>query len=269
MLGVDLAWGEGSSAKVANESGVVAVDLEGNVLDAGWTCGLDETLGWMESLGGTDALAMIDAPLVVTNHVGQRTCERHTGERYGRWKVSANSTNLSSPRLAGQVLRTRLEARGWTYDPGWSGPPEAGRWLSECYPYATLVGAEELGYDLERPVYKRKPKGVPVAEFRVRRAGVCDDLVRRLCQLAGAEVPLKLRSHPVTALLLDEASPLEDRAYKHREDLIDAAICAWTGLLWLGGQRCQVLGDPGNAATIIAPARPEQRRWFLAGGRPR
>jgi predicted RNase H-like nuclease len=55
-----------------------------------------------------------------------------------------------------------------------------------------------------------------------------------------------------------------DREYKHREDLIDAAICAWTGLLWLrhGLDRCQVLGDVGDpsGATIIAPARSSQRR---------
>lgn len=260
VLGIDLAWGESSSAKEANESGVVAVDLEGNVVDAGWTRGLDETVDWMEVNGGGDVLAMVDAPLVVTNTVGQRTCERQTGQRYGRWKVSANSTNLSSPRLAGQVLRTRLA--GWAYDSGWNGPPTAGRWLSECYPYATLVGARELAYDLERPIYKRKPRRMPIAEFRVRRGAVCDDLVRRLGRLAEAEVPLKLLSHPVTALLADEGSPLSDRDYKHREDLIDAAICAWTGLLWIrhGTERCQVLGEAGDLATIIAPARPEQRR---------
>ena len=68
----------------------------------------------------------------------------------------------------------------------------------------------------------------------------------------------------MTRKLAEEPSPLDDPPYKHREDLIDAAICAWTGLLWLrhGLQRCQVLGagDGGTPrATIIAPARPGQR----------
>ncbi|WP_257005033.1 hypothetical protein [Streptomyces sp. Tue6028] len=47
----------------------------------------------------------------------------------------------------------------------------------------------------------------------------------------------------------------------------DALVCAWTAALWVrhGRARCQVLGDespaaPGTAATIIAPARPEQCR---------
>jgi hypothetical protein len=36
FLGIDLAWGEGSAAKPANRSGVVAIDEEGQILDAGW-----------------------------------------------------------------------------------------------------------------------------------------------------------------------------------------------------------------------------------------
>ncbi len=42
-----------------------------------------------------------------------------------------------------------------------AGPPSGGRVLSETYPYATLVGTPELGYDTERPRYKRKPTGLP------------------------------------------------------------------------------------------------------------
>lgn len=43
FLGIDLAWGEGSSAKPANRSGVVALDEHGQVLNAGWTIGLVDT----------------------------------------------------------------------------------------------------------------------------------------------------------------------------------------------------------------------------------
>jgi hypothetical protein len=48
---------------------------------------------------------------------------------------------------------------------------------------------------------------------------------------------------------------------------VDALLCAWTAALWLrhGMDRCQVLGPPRHepnelVATIIGPARPEQRR---------
>ena len=75
-------------------------------------------------------------------------------------------------------------------------------------------------------------------------------------------------SHPQTAELVDVRSPERPSAYKQREDLLDAAICAWTAALWHrhGTKRCQVLGgvehdgSGGVLATMIAPARPAQRR---------
>lgn len=40
VLGVDLAWGEGNATKAANETGVAALDGNGDILNAGWTrCG--------------------------------------------------------------------------------------------------------------------------------------------------------------------------------------------------------------------------------------
>jgi len=267
VLGVDLAWGVGTDRTLANETGLVAVDPEGRIVDAGWARGVDEVLAWFGAWAEPDTLAMIDAPLLVENPAGQRRCETQVGQRYGRWKVSANSTNIGSPRLAGVYLRQCLEARGWRYADGRPGPPEAGLVMSEVYPYTTIVGAEELGYEFERPLYKRKPKAMGTAEFRSVRAAACHDLIAAVDRLLDADPPIDVRSHPASAKLVTEPSPSDDRGYKHREDLLDATLCAWTGLLWLrhGFDRCQVLGlgeqDPGRPeATIVAPARPEQRR---------
>ena len=137
----------------------------------------------------------------------------------------------------------------------------------EAYPHTTLVGAEEFGYPDARPRYKRLDPGLPAAERRRRRAEVCDDLVSRLQALTSATPPLDLDTHPVTALLAAEPSPLKESAHKHREDLIDAAICAWTASAWSrwGLERFQVLGasdvpdDRGRVPTLLAMARPEQR----------
>jgi predicted RNase H-like nuclease len=189
FLGIDLAWAEGSDARPARDSGVVALDQSGEVVDAGWTNGLAQTEAWIAELAQADTLLFIDAPLVVDNPSGQRPCERQVGRCYGRWKVSANTTNLQSPRQAGVNLRQRLEALGWRYDDGRSGPPTSGRVMSECYPYTTLVGVWELGYTLERPVYKRKPKHLPWAEFRPLRAATCDELITRLAALRLADPP--------------------------------------------------------------------------------
>jgi len=265
FLGVDLAWTGATPATAKNETGVVALDSAGTILDAGWCVGVHDVEAWMAEWATDSTLAFIDAPLVVNNAGGQRRCEREVGQRYGRWWVSANSTNLRSKRLAGVTLRERLEGVGWRYDDGLAGPPLTGPAMSECYPYTTIVGTPELGYDDRRPMYKRKPKSMLAAEFRPKRADACDELIARLAGLA--DPPLRLDSHPVTRQLTATPSPRAgDREYKHREDLLDAALCAWTAAVWArdGLTRCQVLGgdDEGvgtQVGTIIAPARGDQR----------
>jgi len=286
-LGVDLAWRESRPGLPANETGVAVIDSGGRVLDAGWVRGVEDAVAWAGAAAGAgDAVMFVDAPLVVRNEAGQRPCETQVGQRYGRWKVSARPTSLASPWLAGVRFLMLAESHGWRYSDGSDGPPAGGRVLSESFPHATLVGAPELGYDSERPRYKRQPPRVPMAQWRYERAANCDTLIARLGRLDAADPPLLLRSHPVTRQLAEEPSPLADAAYKHREDLIDGLLCAWTAALWArhGFDRCQVLGLPAEpadaaaepagvpagpanaqAATIIVPARPEQRR--LSGGR--
>lgn len=262
-LGVDLAWGEGSVTKPANRSGVVALDPDGRIANCGWTIGIHETVDWIDAHAEQDTLLFVDAPLIVDNDHGQRLAEKQVGQRYGKWCVSANSTNKVSPRQAGVHLREQLESRGWRYDDGLDGPPTSGRALSECYPYTAIVGAFELGYDDKRLPYKRAPKGMKAAEAWPVRTAACDELIRRVTALAHSDVPLDLMSHPETADLVHSPSPAVAALYKKREDLLDAAICAWTAAMWhrYGERRCQVLGVDETTptqrpiASIIAPAR--------------
>lgn len=268
FLGVDLAWAEGSDARPARETGLACIDETGRVIDAGWARGTDAVLEWIGAMVEPGAVLAVDAPLVVNNPTGMRLCERETGSRYGRWHVAANASNLGRLWQGGVSLRQRLESAGWTYTDGLAATDPAQPTFFECYPYTTLVGAPEFGYEDKRPRYKRMRVDLPIQDRRLARARVCDDLIERIWQLAAASPPLDLASHPTTDMLVTERSPLLDRAYKHREDLIDAVISAWTASLWwlYGTGRSQILGAgdvpsaDGHRATIIAPARPEQRR---------
>ena len=56
VIGIDLAWGEGSGQELANETGVVAVDPTGTIVAAGWTRGLDETADWIYQFAVPDTL---------------------------------------------------------------------------------------------------------------------------------------------------------------------------------------------------------------------
>jgi predicted RNase H-like nuclease len=262
MLGVDLAWKDGSDGKAANETGVLALEPSGEIVAAGWTIGLEQTFDWIGRWSEEETSAFVDAPLVVSNPPGtQRLCEREVGRRYMHpWKVAANSSNVATKALGGVVLRMRMEEAGWTYEDGLGSGEGARRSISECYPYTTIVGVPELGYGV-RPLYKRKPRKLATADWRPVRAAACDELIGRVAGLSAFDPPIDLRSHDVTRRLVEEPSPLEDRPYKSREDLLDAAICAWTAAYWRrhGRSRCAILGadDPldqeGLRATIIAP----------------
>ena len=185
ILGVDLAWGQGRPGVAPNETGVVAAEADGTIVDAGWTRGVAETAAWMARWATDDAIAMVDAPLVVTNAAGMRECEKEIGRRYGRWKVVGQRVQ---PRPARHARRRRADGRlaagGWRVAGGHGGPPGGGRWLYESFPYLALVGAPELGYDRERPVYKRKPRHLAPAEFRALRAANADEIVRRVADAA-------------------------------------------------------------------------------------
>lgn len=271
-LGVDLAWGLGSDRKPANETGLVAMADDGTITDAGWARGVDAVTDWIAAHLGRRTLVAADASLVVTNPSGIREAERQVGQRYGRWKVAANPTNLASAASAGARLLDRLTDLGIGYVSDTAAMRERTEPAAfECYPYTTLVGVEELGYDDERPRYKRLDLKLPAAVARQRRAEAFDDLVHRL-RTTPLDPPLLLDSHPLTAGLADP-SVLHGPTHKHREDLLDGALCAWTAAFWErhGDERVQVLGgDPGlpsdppdeagRKPVVVAPARGSQRR---------
>ncbi|OII26783.1 hypothetical protein BIV01_08220 [Curtobacterium sp. MCBA15_013] len=270
-LGVDLAWGLGTATRAPNETGLVAMDPDGAVTDAGWARGVDAVTDWIAGHLGERSLIAVDASLVVTNPTGIREAERQVGQRYGRWKVAANPTNLASAASAGARLLERLTALGVGYVSSTAAMRErTGPAVFECYPYTTLVGVEELGYDVERPRYKRLDLHVAPAMARARRAEAFDELVRRLRETP-LDPPLRLDPHPLTRALA-EPSGIHGPTHKHREDLLDGALCAWTAAFWErhGDDRVQILGgDPclpsdavdeaGRRPVVVAPARPSQR----------
>lgn len=96
----------------------VALEPSGRVRDSGWAVGAADSAAWICGRAEDDTLVFIDAPLVVTNATGQRLCETHVGQRYWRWRVSANSTNTASRRLGGVALLRALEGCGFRYDDG-------------------------------------------------------------------------------------------------------------------------------------------------------
>ena len=73
-IGVDLAWGEGTSSKAAKETGLLLLSLTGEVLDAGWARGIDAVVEWLMATARLGDVIAVDAPLVVSNASGMREC---------------------------------------------------------------------------------------------------------------------------------------------------------------------------------------------------
>jgi hypothetical protein len=213
-----------------------------------------ETVGWIESIAASDAILFVDAPLVVDN-TGQRRCETEVGRRYDRWKVSANTTSLKSPGLAGVRLLAMLREHGWRYDDGRDGPPCGGRTVSECYPYTALVGVEELGYHRERPRYKRKPRAIGAGQWRGERAAVCDE--RRLIALSAVLVS----GHGAPQVFGESAFQAAQR-FVAGLALGDLPIVVGAA----GAAAHPDLGDRGQAAArcraaLSCRSPPRERRW--------
>ena len=67
---------------MANETGVAVIDGDGQILDAGWTRGIEQIIGWVDRAAGDgDAVMFVDAPLVVANETCQRLCKTQVGQR--------------------------------------------------------------------------------------------------------------------------------------------------------------------------------------------
>ena len=269
FLGIDLAWAEGTAARPARETGLACIDASGRVLDLSTARGIDEVAAWVARWEGPGAVAAVDGPLVVANATGSRLAEKEVASRYGRLGISAYPSNRGLPAQGAVALRRRLEDAGWEYDDGSGAPRDAdARTMLECYPYTTLVGAPELGFDAMKPRYKRLAPLLATAERRPHRAAEFRAVLDAVAGLARADPPLDVTTHPRAAALVADGPALVERRHKHLEDLLDGLICAWTAAYWArhGLARSQVLGatDPvvderGRRGTIIAPARPYQR----------
>jgi predicted RNase H-like nuclease len=85
-----------------------ALDETGGVVVASWTCGIAETVAWLEDPVVRDARLFVDAPLVVDDATGQRLCEKQTGQLYSAWKLLPNTSNLGSRFFGGVCCAASL-----------------------------------------------------------------------------------------------------------------------------------------------------------------
>lgn len=240
FIGIDLAW-----KSERNPTG--AVCLEGDRTGAElvvvapplWSAA--EVLEFVQANAAAESVVAVDAPLVIANRSGQRTCETLVGQRYGRRDASCHTSNLTLyPAATSVILAKSIEAEGYVHaNPATPLPP---RVIAEVYPHAGMVALFDL------PKIIKYKKGTVAG----KRTGL-NVLRAHLATLEHTEPRLN-RSAALTSLLSENLDRLGGQDLKSYEDSLDALFCGYLAYyFWYWGwARTEVFGDV-QAGYILNP----------------
>lgn len=239
LIGIDQAW---QSEK--NTSAAAVGKLDGNALSIHeLRKDLDSIGAIMEFVGGyPDVMGLAtDAPLIINNLTGQRSCEKELSQVYGARKASCHTSNLTLYPTAPSVeLGNRLVRHGYSH----LGRPQDSRWQVECYPHPAIIEMFGLG---ERLPYK-KGKVADKKQGQIKLAG----LIRRL-----ADSPvLGLSVDPRFDSYLEEFSIANKRgaALKKNEDTLDAIICTYIAGLYARDAASSIFGSADEGYIYVPQA---------------
>lgn len=224
LAGVDLAWhSEKNPSSIA--FGVLSKDVLTLSAVHPTVYGIAKVFDKLNGINGLRGVS-IDAPLIINNETGQRTCETEIGKVYGSRGASCHTSNTKLyPDAMSVNLSECLLKKGFNHLIG-------ERWQVECYPHPSII--EIFGLS-ERLKYKRGT----VSE---RKSGQ-KKLAALLCSLSNSRV-LKLS-------ILDNIKIFDDvhieslcgQALKSNEDALDAVLCLYVAGLYAVRFSGRVFGD--------------------------
>lgn len=243
FIGVDLAWSDRNPTGIA----ILRTSKTGTRLSAVHTVNGGVSIAdFIRSHSTPHILVAIDAPLIITNTTGQRTCENEVGKRYGARNASCHTSNLTlRPNSAGVVLLKELMKSGFQHF-DIDDPAQSGKLVAEVYPHAAMVALWNLPKALS---YK---KGTVVQ----RRVGL-ETLRLQLRGLQRADPPLD-HSDVLDELLSRDLAELRGRQLKNYEDQLDAVFCAYLAYyFWYWrDERSEVFGDTANGYILNPKLQP-------------
>lgn len=243
-MGVDLAWG------VRNPTGVAVVDADGGLVSVGAARDDADVLAAVGPFVQGACLIGFDAPLVVTNPIGQRPAEAALNRDFRKFEAGAHPANTGKPEFADGPRAARL-ARSLDLDLDPFAEPAhiTTRRAIEVYPHAATVALFRLPRTLK---YKAKP-GRGLDQLKSELLLLMDGLER----LAHAAVPLHVAGHDGWLELRRQVATAQRKSELRRaEDPIDAVVCAYVALY---AERCPAgVTTYGDYATgyIVTPSLP-------------
>ena len=228
IVGIDLAW------KSENNTTALAIgELNGDMfrLDIVHeaSAGLDEIVDVVHQEGYVQGVA-IDAPLIITNQSGQRSCERELSRVYGgRW-ASCHASNLTLyPNPTSSTLSRRLQEKGFKHLIS----PNRGRWQLECYPHPAII--EIFGLSKRLPYKKGR-----VAEKKQGQA----NLAKHIKSLEESQI-LRIKIENSAEQFLSEKRIFSNNGMmlKKNEDALDSILCAYIGALYAMSVSAKTFGS--------------------------
>jgi predicted RNase H-like nuclease len=253
FIGLDLAWSP------RNNSAVVVLEAE-----ARQACWIDhreqlkadhEVISFLrDSAHEGPALVAIDAPLIVPNEQGARPVDRAITRIFGRFGAGCYPANRSRGCTRGEVIVEALCGESFVHDPHIQ-QRTAKRAVFEVYPHPATIAL----FDLERTLKYKARAGRTLGFRRQQLASLRDHLLG----LANAE-PAMLSSPD---LATNDLQALRGLGLKQHEDLLDAAVCAYTAYYawYWGAQGYRVYGDTCSGY-ILVPMTQNMRQRLAAHG---
>lgn len=217
IVGIDLAW-----QNEVNTTALAIGELEGNIFQISKIHQSLSSLGAIKNTINSEHNVQgisIDAPLVINNHSGQRTCEKELSKEYGsRWASCHTSNTKLYPNSPSVALSDYLLKNNFIH----LGEHNSEKWQIECYPHPALI--EIFGLSERLPYKKGK-----VSE---RKQGQIN-LSRYIRKLADSEVlKLTIDSSAEQYLIEESIQANSGSRVKKNEDALDSIMCAYIGALY-------------------------------------
>ena len=238
FVGLDLAWGE------KNNTGVAVIDSDGRLLQLGAAHDDASIEAAVEPYVSDDCLVAIDAPLIVRNPTGSRSCETALNRDFHRFEAGAHPANTANPAFKNPRGARIATALTLDMDPASSSTRRA----IEVYPHPATVALFGLEKTLK---YKQ-------GSFEARQG----ELLQLMTLIEGLDkaTPRLRVNHSVSWVELRKRVAAATRPVQldRDEDPVDAVVCAYVALYWY--HRPEDVTVYGDFATgyIVTPSLPPE-----------
>lgn len=237
VAGIDLAWGTRA------RTGLALTDEAGALLRSASVTTDEEIADFLRD--SALAVIAIDAPIIVTNSLGMRECERDLSRDFRKFHAGTHPTNMSQPSMQPEPRAFQLCTRHrWNADHRLT-PDVATPIALEVYPHSSMVGLFSRDRILE---YKARSGRTP----EMRRAQFIEliDLMERHCDHS-----LMLSSNARWQEISEIVHGATRQSHLNMvEDEIDAIFCAYVA--WVFATTPDVLTTYGNVTTGVIVTFP-------------